>query len=144
MEEFVTDNLDLEYKHYKGKILEVAHWYKKSSCNESVWESFYSDRIFEYTGVRENYCSLIKNKGPRLDVSIKVYNCPIFENFIEVNIYYEVMERLKYIRMSTKLYRSFETNEGRNIDIYVRDKNNIKIDITPLFNLNYGYKRYYI
>lgn len=63
----------------------------------------------------------------------------VFGGHISVNIYEEVLAITRYSKFSSKLYAALSKNLGKDIAVYVKDVQNIWIDIRPYFPLDYNY-----
>ena len=127
------------YQGFNARIIEVGKWQKTTKWKERD-ATYLRERVFGYSGVSGFYNVGSEKLGPRLDIDLEIEHCPFFDEFIEINVYPEIMSILGYLRMSPQLVESIEANVGRSIRVYVADKQHVYFDVRELMSLNYGYR----
>ena len=133
------------YTAYHGIISAVTRrTYYLTSCYHHYGESGYYVFLEPSTQASGYYPHYYGQGRTSLVFRIKMDEKPfcgaaVFDGHISVNIYDEVLSITRYSRFSSKLYAALSRNVGKDIVVYVKDVQNIWIDIRPYFPLDYNY-----
>lgn len=133
------------YTPYHGIISAVTHrTYYLTSCYHHYRESGYYVFLEPSTQASGFYPHYYGQGRTSLVFRIKMDEQPfcsaaVFDGCISVNIYDEVLSITRYSRFSSKLYAALSRNVGKDIVVYVKNVQNIWIDIRPYFPLDYNY-----
>lgn len=133
------------YKPYHGVIADVTRrTYYLTSCYHHYGDSGCYVFLEPSTQASDYYPHYSGQGKTSLVFRIKMDETPfcgaaVFDGHISVNIYDEVLAITRYSKFSSKLYAALSKNVGKDIVVYVKDVQNIWIDIRPYFPLDYNY-----